>query len=110
VRTHSADKLGGTQKESQTSRQHGHQAARPGRHETHVDRSEDDLGDKRVLDPDRLEDGSSVVEEVLRAHVHPYTCQHTIEDLAPHPQTTSALTFAPVNCWNAIMTIMTMVL
>lgn len=71
VKTHSANKLEGAQKSPKDFV--SIDIVPPDQDtETHVDRSEDDLGDKRVLDPDRLEDGSSVVEEVLRAHVHPY--------------------------------------
>ena len=51
--------------------------------ETHVDRSENDLGDKRVLDPDRLEDSGSVVEEVLPTRF-PVHCQPRW-NLAPEP-------------------------
>lgn len=32
---------------------------------TEVDRAEDNLGDEGVLDSDRLEDGGTVVEEVI---------------------------------------------
>jgi hypothetical protein len=85
VRTYSTNKLEGAQEEFQTFRQHGRHAARPGRYETHVDRSENDLGDKRVLDPDRLEDGGSVVEEVLIAHVHPYIVSPRSKTSLPTP-------------------------